>query len=146
MSLPTGTKVKVHYTGTLDDGSQFDCSRDREPLEFTLGANEVLLGFEHAVAQLELGSSTIITLPAEEAYGPHHAEATQTVPASAFLEPPQVGAIAHFVGPDDRPLAATISAVDDELVTLDFNHPLAGQNLTFSIELVEITEHSGTSL
>lgn len=146
MSLPNGVKVKVHYTGTLDDGSQFDCSRDREPLEFTLGAGEVLPGFERAIAELELGSSTTITLPAEEAYGPHHAEATQAVPAAAFLEPPQVGAIAHFVGPEGQPLAATISAVSDEDVTLDFNHPLAGQNLTFSIELVEITGHSDTTL
>ena len=146
MSLPNGVKVKVHYTGTLDDGSQFDCSRDREPLEFTLGANEVLPGFERAVAELELGSSTIITLPAAGAYGPHHPEATQTVPASAFLEPPQVGAVAHFVGPEGQPLAATISDVSDEQVTLDFNHPLAGQTLTFAIELVEITRHSDTPL
>lgn len=146
MSLPDGVKVKVHYTGTLDDGSQFDCSRERGPLEFTLGANEVLPGFERAAAELELGSSTVITLSAADAYGPHHSEATQTVPESAFLEPPQVGAVAHFVGPDGQPLAATISDVSDGQVTLDFNHPLAGQNLTFAIELVEIIGHSDTPL
>jgi len=141
MTLPAGTRARVHYIGTLQDGTEFDSSRGREPLEFTIGAGEVLPGFEQAVIELEIGSSTVITLSAEAAYGPHQHDALQSVPITAFFEPPEVGAVAHFVGPEGQALAATITEVTEEDAVLDFNHPLAGHDLTFSIELVEIVNH-----
>ncbi len=132
-----GTTVRVHYTGTLDDGTEFDSSKDRDPLEFTLGTGQVIPGFESAVSELAVGERATVVLEPEDAYGPHHAEAVQVVPATAFTEEPDEGAIVQLLGPDGERLAATVAEVEGEEVTLDFNHPLAGKSLTFEIELVE---------
>lgn len=137
MAHVEGTTVRVHYRGTLQDGSEFDSSRGRNPLEFTIGQSQVIPGFETAVAELGLGESVTITLPAAEAYGEYYAEALEVVPFTAFTEPPYEGASVQLLGPNGEQLAATIVSIEGDDVTLDFNHPLAGKDLTFEIELVE---------
>ncbi len=140
MKPQTGDTVHVHYTGTLSDGSKFDSSVGREPLAFTIGEGSVIPGFESAITDLEVGGTVTVTIPAADAYGEHHEEALQQVPLEAFGESnlPQAGWVVQLEGPDGQPLHALIAAVDEETVTLDFNHPLAGKDLTFELELVEI--------
>ncbi|MFA5844211.1 MAG: peptidylprolyl isomerase [Coriobacteriia bacterium] len=135
-----GQTVRVHYRGTLDDGSEFDSSAGRDPLQFTLGSGQIIPGFEHAVSGLAIGDTTSVRLSPEDAYGERVEEAVQIAPLEAFAGDPYVGAVVRLVAEDGQELAATITAVGDESVTLDFNHPLAGQTLTFEIELVEVVE------
>lgn len=138
MPLNEGTTVKVHYRGTLEDGSVFDSSEGREPLEFTLGEGQVIPGFESAVIDLAPGESVTVTISPEDAYGPRLEEGMQTVPVSAFWETPEPGMVVQLVAPDGTQLAATVMEVGEEEATLDFNHPLAGEALTFEITLVEV--------
>ena len=136
-----GDTVRVHYTGTLEEGTQFDSSRDRdEPLQFALDGCSVIPGFEKAVIGMSPGDTTTARIPADEAYGQRNEELVVTV-KRAELPPrlePQVGQRLHSHQPDGQPISATITEVTDESVTLDANHPLAGKDLTFDIELVEI--------
>ncbi|MBW6468252.1 MAG: peptidylprolyl isomerase [Coriobacteriia bacterium] len=138
MAHVEGTTVRVHYRGTLEDGSEFDTSRGRDPLEFTIGSGEVIPGFESAVADMAVGDSTTITLDAENAYGGYHEEAVQVVPVTAFTDDPYEGAVVQLLGPNGERLAATITSIEGDDVTLDFNHPLAGKALSFEIELIEV--------
>lgn len=134
-----GDTVHVHYTGRLSDGEQFDSSAGREPLAFTLGAGMVIPGFDAAVADLEVGEKTTVTIPVEQAYGPHEDELVQTVPLEFFEnEKPEVGWVVQLQSPEGQIMAASIEEVGDKEVTLDLNHPLAGQDLTFDLELVEV--------
>lgn len=140
MRPQNGDTVRVHYTGTLSDGSQFDSSAGREPISFTMGEGNVIPGFESAVAGLEVGESATVTIPAADAYGERHEGALQQIPHSAFApgQAPEVGMMVQMIGPDGQQLSATIAEVGPDMVTLDFNHPLAGEDLTFDLELVEI--------
>lgn len=138
MPHPEGTTVRVHYRGTLEDGTEFDSSADREPLEFTVGENQVIQGFESTVADLAVGEKAAVTLAPEDAYGPYHDEAVQVVPFTAFAQDPFEGAMVQLLGPNGEQLAATVTKIDGDDITLDFNHPLAGKALTFEIELVEV--------
>lgn len=139
MAPKPGDKVRVHYKGTLDSGDLFDSSEGRDPLEFEVGAGEVIPGFDEAVKDLEVGGSATVTIPACDAYGDRMDDAVQQFPLDAFGgQVPELGWAVELQAPDGSRLAATVIAVDEENVTLDFNHPLAGQNLTFEIELVEI--------
>jgi peptidylprolyl isomerase len=140
MTVKDGQTVRVHYTGTLDDGSEFDSSRDRAPLEFTVGEGNVIAGFDSAVRDLSVGESKTVTIPAVEAYGERSDEAVQSFPMDAFPEPPQAGWVLELQAPDGQRFAATVIKVDEEGAELDFNHPLAGKDLTFDIELVEVVE------
>lgn len=140
MSIPEGMTVRVHYRGTLEDGTEFDSSIGRDPLEFTIGAGQVISGFEAAVVDLQVGDSTTVTIPAHEAYGEHIPEAIQSVPLEAFAEDPPIGAMVELAAPDGRRLAASVADVSADAVTLDFNHPLAGQALTFELELVDTSQ------
>lgn len=139
-----GDTVKVHYKGTLADGSTFDSSEGREPLEFTVGAGQVIPGFDSAVEDLAPGESKTVTIPADEAYGPHDPEALRVVPREMFGDQePQPGWMVELgTGDPNAPdkLMAVIDEVRDDEVVLDFNHPLAGQDLTFDITLVEADE------
>lgn len=140
MALSSGDTVRVHYTGRLADGTQFDSSAGGEPLEFTIGSCQVLPGFEAAVAQLEPGQSTTVTIPAAEAYGERDKLATLTVPRSSFGDTEPVwGARVVAEGSDGRKVVGLVGLVDDERVILDINHPLAGKDVTFDIELVSVT-------
>ncbi len=135
-----GDTVRVHYIGTLDDGTVFDSSMGREPLEFTLGENEVIPGFEEAVIGMEPGERKSITIPSDEAYGPYYEDMVLTVDRSEF--PPdlelEVGQRLQVRQADGYVFAVTVTEITDDEVTLDANHPLAGEDLTFAIELVEI--------
>ena len=136
----TGNTVKVHYTGRLDDDTQFDSSAGRDPLEFTLGTGQVIPGFEEAVTGMSIGDSKTVTIPADQAYGPHHADLILVVERSqipAHINP-EVGQQLEIHQQDGRAAAVVITEVTDESVSLDANHPLAGQDLIFDLELVEI--------
>ncbi len=138
MPLNEGTTVRVHYRGMLEDGAEFDSSDGRDPLEFTLGASQVIPGFENAVMGLATGETVTVVIEAENAYGPRMDEAQQGVPVSAFWETPEPGMVVQLVAPDGTQLAATVMEVGEEEALLDFNHPLAGQALTFEITLIEV--------
>ncbi|MDO8847043.1 MAG: peptidylprolyl isomerase [Coriobacteriia bacterium] len=139
MNPQTGETVRVHYRGTLSDGSEFDSSAGSDPLTFTLGEESVIPGFEAAVAGLAVGESATVTIPSDEAYGERHPEAVQNVPMDIFADmEPEVGMVIGVQSPDGQQMAATIAEVLDGHVVLDFNHPLSGQDLTFELSLVEI--------
>lgn len=143
MPARPGDTVTVHYRGTLEDGTVFDSSEGRAPLLFTLGEGDVIPGFEAAVLGLEVGDKAVATVPPEEGYGPRYEEAVQEVPIDLFGEAaPEIGDVVSVIADDGTQLAATVSDISDDLMTvaLDFNHPLAGRTLTFEIELVEIVE------
>ena len=136
----TGNTVKVHYTGTLDDGTQFDSSIGGEPLEVTLGEGQVIPGFEQALEGMAVGDTKSIHIPAAEAYGEYHAEMVQEVDRSNI--PPEieleVGIQLQASGPDGQPFLLMVTELTDTTVTLDGNHPLAGKALNFALEMVEI--------
>lgn len=135
----SGDKVKVHYTGKLADGKVFDTSREGDPLEFTLGANQVIPGFEEAIEGLEKGEKTEITLKPDDAYGERRDDLILEVPPTAFKEQkPEIGQIYEMTFQDSQPTPVLVTDVKEETVTLDANHPLAGKSLIFDIELVEI--------
>jgi peptidylprolyl isomerase len=141
MAAASGDTVTVHYTGTLEDGTTFDSSEGRAPLLFTLGAGDVIPGFEQAVIGLEVGEKATVTIQPEDAYGPVFEEAIQTVPVDLFGEAaPPVGAEFSVRADDGSDMMGRVVALSDDLVdvTVDFNHPLAGEALTFEIELVEL--------
>lgn len=140
MAPVSGDTVRVHYRGTLPDGTEFDSSEGREPLEFTVGSGQVIPGFDSAVADLEPGESKTITIPAADAYGEHNPEGVQVFPRDAFPPDadPQVGWAVELEAPDGQRVPAVITEVTDESISLDFNHPLAGKDLTFDITLVEV--------
>ena len=136
----SGDTVKIHYTGTLDDGTQFDSSSGREPLQFTLGSGQVIPGFEQAVEGMAVGDSKSVNIPPEEAYGPRHEQMIQEVPKTALPEEldPVEGMALQAQGGDGKVINLTVTAVQDESITVDGNHPLAGKALNFDIELVDI--------
>lgn len=138
MAPKSGDTVRVHYRGTLSDGSEFDSSAGREPLEFVIGSGQVIPGFDAAVLGLEPGEKVTVTIPAADAYGEHNPEGLQPFPMSAFPSPPELGWAVELGGPNNERIPATIAEINGDEVILDFNHPLAGQDLTFEIELVEI--------
>ena len=130
----SGDRVMVHYTGTLDDGSEFDSSQGRDPLEFEVGSAQVIPGFEKAVEVLSVGESTTFRLEPGDAYG----EARDDL----VFEVPQANAPDGLTAGDSVQLAtgqpATVLAVSEQTVKIDANHPLAGQALTFSVELMSV--------
>jgi peptidylprolyl isomerase len=135
-----GDTVKVHYTGKLEDGTVFDSSREREPLEFTLEAGQIIPGFEEAVDGMEEGEETTVEIPPEKAYGMHQEDAVMEFPMDQFPDEmePEVGMQLQLQGQDGQAFPARVVEIGDETVVLDANHPLAGETLTFEIELVEV--------
>ncbi|HML23712.1 MAG TPA: peptidylprolyl isomerase [Aggregatilinea sp.] len=132
--------VRVHYTGRLEDGTVFDSSLQREPLEFTLGEGQVIPGFEEGVMGMNPGESKTIEIDAERAYGPYRDDMLLSVDRSQFPDniEPSVGQRLQLRQPDGQTMLVTVSEVGDAQVTLDANHPLAGKNLIFDVQLVEI--------
>ncbi len=143
-TVKQGDTVSVHYTGKLDDGAVFDTSHARqEPLTFVVGSGQVIPGFDQAVTGMVLGSTKSVTIGYADAYGPRNEEATQVVPKTAFPEgfPFEVGQTVQGHNPDGTAMVAKVTSEDTFTVTLDLNHPLAGQNLNFEIELVDFNQH-----
>jgi peptidylprolyl isomerase len=134
-----GDTVRIHYTGTLNDGSVFDSSEGTEPLEFTLGSGQVIPGFEQAVEGMEPGQKKEVTIPSDEAYGAHNEEWVLVVERENFPEhiEPEPGQQLEL-SQNGQSFVVTVTEVSDDSVTLDANHPLAGKDLTFELELVEI--------
>lgn len=136
-----GKKVKTHYCGTLDDGTQFDSSYDRgEPLEFTCGAGQMIKGFDAAVVDMQVGEKKTVHIPAADAYGEHNPEMVITFPAEQVpnIEQIEKGMKLFLSTPSGMPVPAVVIDVTPEAVTLDANHELAGKDLNFDIELVEV--------
>ncbi|VGO13354.1 FKBP-type peptidyl-prolyl cis-trans isomerase SlyD [Pontiella desulfatans] len=138
--IENGKKVTIHYTGTLDDGSQFDSSAGRDPLEFEMGAGMVIPGFEKGVADMEVGDKKTINIPAAEAYGEKRDEMVMEFDRSQLPEDlePEVGMGLQMQGPQGQPVPVQITEVAEATITIDANHPLAGQNLNFELELVSV--------
>lgn len=135
-----GDKVKVHYTGKLTDGTVFDSSRGQEPLEFELGQGQLIPGFEQAVNGMEPGDSKTIDIPADEAYGQRREELSQKVPRQQMPTDIEIEVGQRFkIGEHEgHPMIVEVSEVNESEITLDANHPLAGQDLSFEIELLAI--------
>jgi peptidylprolyl isomerase len=135
-----GDTVRIHYTGTLQDGSVFDSSDGRDPLEFQLGAGQIIQGLDQAIEGMAAGEQKTVTIPAAEAYGDYQAEARQTIPreqipADIELE---VGTMLQMQTPDGGAVPVQVAEVAEEAVILDANHPLAGKDLTFAVEVVSV--------
>jgi len=135
-----GDTVRIHYSGTLNDGTQFDTSEGSDPLEFALGSGMVIAGFDKAVEGMAVGESKSVKIPPDEAYGPRHEQLVQEVPKSALPDDiaPAVGMQLQGKSADGQVMNLVVTGVGDEEITVDANHPLAGEELTFDIELVEI--------
>lgn len=133
--------AKVHYTGSLADGTVFDSSRERDPFEFVVGAGQVIKGFDDVVGAMSVGETRTVTLSAGDAYGPHIKERVIEVDHGQFAEgvTAEVGMQLQSEGGEGQPpMVVTVTAVTDDKVILDANHPLAGKDLTFEIELMEL--------
>ena len=135
-----GDTVKVHYTGKLTDGTVFDSSRDKDPLEFQLGQGQLIPGFEQAVDGMKPGDSKTINIPADDAYGQRREELTQKVPRQQMPTDIEIEVGQRFkIGEQEgQPMIVQVSEVSESEITLDANHPLAGKDLEFDIELMEI--------
>jgi peptidylprolyl isomerase len=135
-----GDTVKVHYTGTLEDGTVFDSSLEREPLKFMIGEGSVIPSFEEVVVGMNPGESKTERIAADEAYGPHHKEMVMEVEKKLFPPnmKPEVGQTVQIPRKDGKTMNVTITGVSEEKVTLDANHPLAGKDLIFEIKLLEV--------
>ena len=139
MGIKKGDTVRAHYTGTLDDGTVFDSSRERDPLEFVQGQGMLMPGFESAVEGHEAGDVVSVTIAPEEAYGEADPELIFTVPRAQVPDhiPLNVG-VPLQLSNEQGQMDVTITEVGPEEITLDANHPLAGKSLTFEIEIVSV--------
>jgi len=136
----SGDTVKIHYTGKLEDGTVFDSSAEREPLEFTISGGQVIPGFEQAVLGMTLGESKTEKIPMDQAYGPHREEMVLEVSREQIPPDinPEVGQQLEIQQANGQSVPVFVTEVTDSQITLDANHPLAGEDLTFEIQLVEI--------
>lgn len=140
MVIKQGDKVKVEYKGTLDDGTVFDTSEGREPLEFEVGSGQIIKGFDEAVVGMDKDQEKDINIKCDDAYGQPRPEMVQEIPRDKLpAEPaPQVGMGLMLNTPQGQ-IPAQIAEVSDDKVKIDMNHPLAGKNLNFNIKVVEVT-------
>ena len=136
----SGDTVQIHYTGTLQDGSVFDSSEGRDPLQFTLGSGQVIKGFDDGVTGMAVGEKKTVDIPCEDAYGPINPAMMQDVPREQIPDeiPLELGMMLQMQGPAGDVLPVKVANITDDTVTLDANHMLAGKDLTFALELVSI--------
>lgn len=136
-----GDSVKIHYTGTLEDGTVFDSSAGRDPLVFTIGGGQVIVGFDEAVQGMAIGDKKKVTIPSHKAYGEKNEELVIQVPRDQVPPDlnPEVDQKLQMGGPNGELIVVTVVDVTDEIVVLDANPPLAGKDLIFDLELVEIS-------
>ena len=142
-----GDAVRVNYTGKLEDGTVFDTSENREPLDFTIGEEKVIPGFEQAVVGMEPGETKTETLPPERAYGPRREDMVMQMNRDEIPEnvDPAVGQELQLRMQNGQTVPVRIADLSDEAVTIDANHPLAGRTLVFDIELLDVQESNGES-
>ncbi len=135
-----GDKLRLHYTGTLDDGTVFDTSAGSEPLEFTLGAGEIIPGLDEGVTGMSVGETRSVRVEAADAYGEHDPDRVQAVPLSQVPDdiPTEIGTQLQVQTSSGQVMNVTVAGKTDSDLLLDTNHPLAGKALTFDVELVEI--------
>lgn len=135
-----GDKLRIHYTGRLDDGTVFDNSEGREPLEFTIGNGEIIAGLDQGVIGMTVGETREVTIPPEEAYGARDESRIQAVPREAIPDhiPTEPGTQLSVQTQDGQTIPVTVAKSTESHVELDANHPLAGRTLTFDVTLVEI--------
>ena len=136
--MKPGAKVKVHYTGTFNDGKVFDSSEGKEPLEFTIGNNQVIPGFENGIKEMNLNEEKTIKINSKEAYGERDEKLVVKVSRDKFPPEVEVGGNLILKGPNGEQIPALIKEVKDNEVIIDLNHPLAGKELTFKIKVVEV--------
>lgn len=140
-TIENGNTVQVHYTGTLDNGEVFDSSREREPLEVIIGQGQLISGFENALMGMAVNEKKTFTLEPDEAYGQRDQEAVRSFPRDQI--PPgmdvQVGQMLALSTSDGQQIPAKVTELDQNSIILDMNHPLAGERLTFAIEVVCIS-------
>lgn len=143
MKIQPGSKVRAHYEGTLNDGTIFDSSYKREnPIEFQAGVGQMIKGFDNAVIGMEVGEKKTVTITSEEAYGPHNPEGIVSVPKENFPPDfkPEPETVIQGQNENGEPIQALVLEVREDGVILDLNHPLAGEDLTFVIEVLDIKE------
>ncbi len=135
-----GNTVRVHYSGFLNDGTIFDSSLERDPLELTIGEKMVIPGFEAAVLGMEIGGTKTVAIPPAEAYGERDEQMVAVIERSRVPDniDPQPGAVLQITSPEGGDAQVVVTEVNDETITLDGNHPLAGKELIFELKLVEI--------
>lgn len=138
--VKTGDTVSIHYTGTLADGATFDSSEGRDPLEFTVGAGQIIPGLDQAIPGMAVGDKKTVDVPADQAYGQPDPNARQAIPRAEIPAdiPLQPGTQLQMQTPTGQVVPVMVAEVTETEVTLDANHPLAGKDLTFAIEVVDI--------
>lgn len=138
--VKTGDTVRIHYTGTLETGETFDTSSGRDPLEFVVGSGQIIPGLDKALPGMAIGESKTVAVPCAEAYGETNPEARQDVPRDSIPAeiPVDPGTQLQMQTQTGQVIPVTVVEVTDEVVILDANHPLAGKDLTFQIELVDV--------
>ena len=138
--IEKGNKVKIHYTGTLEDGTVFDSSEGKDPLEFEVGTGQVIAGFDEGVIGLKKGDKKTINIPADKAYGQYDEKRMGEYPRANVPKDMElkVGAKMFLQSPEGGVALATIKEIKDVVVVLDLNHPLAGKDLTFEVEVIEV--------
>jgi FKBP-type peptidyl-prolyl cis-trans isomerase 2 len=138
--VKSGDKVAIHYTGTLLDGTTFDSSEGREPLEFEVGSGQIIPGLDVAMPGMAVGDKKVVKIACADAYGPLNPEMRQAVPREGIPAdiPLEVGTQLQMQTPDGQALPVMVVELDEATVTLDANHPLAGKDLQFDIELISI--------
>lgn len=147
MNIENNTVATVHYRGTLtDDGTEFDCSHGSEPISFLVGHNQMIIGFENGVMGAEVGEKRTFDITPEQAYGEHDPAGVQNMPRGSFPPDVQVGMTLAAEMEDGNVIPLRIVEIEDEEITVDFNNALAGKNLTFEIEIVEVRAATDTEL
>jgi peptidylprolyl isomerase len=138
--VKSGDTVRIHYRGTLADGTEFDSSAGRDPLEFTVGSGQIIPGLDRALPGMAVGDKKTVTVAPEDAYGARQPDAAQAVPRDQIPAeiPLAVGTALQMRTPDGGTVQVTVAEVTEESVTLDANHPLAGKELTFDFEIVSV--------
>lgn len=139
MEIKKGSKIKVEYTGFLEDGSIFDSSKNHEPLEFEVGAEQVIKGFENAVIGMKKGEEKEVTIEPKEAYGPHNPKLIQNIPRDKMPQA-KPGMILVMQLPNGLKVPVQVIKETEKEVVIDVNHPLAGKKLKFKIKILEITQ------